>query len=92
MVIEEKRCFGITVERCVLYSGLLYSGGTCFWCLIWYYSGEMCARANRYSFERINKLMYCYWNIRALGKLAAGEGRPARVPVGYLEEQLRLGN
>ena len=43
---------------------------------------------NSFSFERIGKLMFVYWNLRALQQLAAGAGRPTRVPAGYLDEQL----
>ena len=40
------------------------------------------------AFERIQKLIFIHWNLRALQLLAAGAGRPTRVPAGYLDEQL----
>ena len=45
-------------------------------------------RANRLSFDTINKLVYCYYNIRSLQKLRDGTGRAPAVEHGWMEREV----
>ena len=45
-------------------------------------------RANSLAFNTVDKLMFVYWNQRALQKLRDGTGRGVCVPHGWLKAQI----
>ena len=45
-------------------------------------------RANQLSFDTINKLVYCYNNLRSLQKLRDGTGRAPAVEHGWMEREV----
>ena len=49
-------------------------------------------RANQLSFDTINKLVYCYNNLRSLQKLRDGTGRAPAVEHGWMEREVDSGH
>ena len=45
-------------------------------------------RANSLAFSTINKLVFCYYNIRSLQKLRDDSGRPSAVEHGWMDREV----